>query len=140
MIVRLDQRFVHSFWLPPLLISDVWLRIASACHHIFLTYLHISLCQKTISVQLSTLPIIGYLQWGNVYLCKAKRIVDKAAAEGKPLSECAEAAEEWFSKAEGRYEEVIKTKPDFYDGLASLANLSFERGKLAAGFAVPPSK
>lgn len=82
----------------------------------------------------------GYLQWGNVFLCKAKRIIDKAAAQGKELSEIAESAEEWFAKAEGRYNEVIKTKPDFYDGLASLANLSFERGKLVAGFAIAPLK
>ena len=82
----------------------------------------------------------GLLQWGNVYLCKGKRLIDKAAAEGKSLDDVAEAVEAEFKKAEGKYKEVTETKADMYDGLASLASLAFERGKMVSGFAVPPAK
>jgi len=84
----------------------------------------------------------GLLQWGNVHLCCAKRIIDKAAAEGKDITapEVADAAEALFVKAEQKYEESLQTKPDFYDGCASTASLYFERGRLAAGFAVVPPK
>lgn len=82
----------------------------------------------------------GLLQWGNVHLCKAKRIIDKAAAEGRQFSDITEDAEALFAKAEDKYDESLRTKPDFYDGAASIANLFFERGRLAVGFAMVPPK
>lgn len=80
------------------------------------------------------------MQWGNVYLCKGKRVIDRAASDGRPVEEVAEEAEALFARAEGRYNASLKTKPDFYDGAASIANLFFERGRLAAGFAVVPPR
>ena len=82
----------------------------------------------------------GLLQWGNVHLCMGKRLMDKAASEGRPLSEIAAEAEALFDKAEDRYNESLRTKADFYDGAASIANLFFERGRLAANFALAPPK
>ena len=80
------------------------------------------------------------MQWGNVHLCMGKRLMDKAASEGRPLSEIAAEAEALFDKAEDRYNESLRTKADFYDGAASIANLFFERGRLAANFALAPPK
>lgn len=82
----------------------------------------------------------GLLQWGNVHLCSAKRVIDKAAAEGKDIASIHEEAEALFAKAQDRYEESLRTKSDFYDGCASIANLSFERGRMLAGFAIVPPK
>lgn len=99
--------------------------------------MYVLVCQLTVGCLLA-----GLLQWGNVHLCCAKRIIDKAAAEGKDITapEVADAAEALFVKAEQKYEESLQTKPDFYDGCASTASLYFERGRLAAGFAVVPPK
>jgi hypothetical protein len=75
-----------------------------------------------------------------VHLCSAKRIIDRTAAEGKDIGEVADQAEILFAKAEEKYEESLKIKPNFYDGCASIANLYFERARLLAGFAVVPPK
>lgn len=80
------------------------------------------------------------MQWGNVHLCSAKRIIDRAAADGKDIETVHEEAEAIFAKAQDRYEESLRTKPDFYDGCASIANLYFERARMLAGFAIVPPK
>ncbi len=43
-----------------------------------------------------------------------------------------------FKRAEAKYEESRRIKPNFYDAHVSLGNLEFERGKLALGLAIPP--
>ena len=78
------------------------------------------------------------LQWGNVFFCVAKRTVDRAAVAGQDISEVAEAAEADLKKAEAKYEESRRIKPDYHDAFISIGNVAFERAKLSLGFAVPP--
>lgn len=94
----------------------------------------------TVTVSDTALFAAGFLQWGNVHLCSAKRIIDRAAAEGKEIETVHEEAEALFAKAEAKYEEALRTKPDFYDGCASIGNLYFERARMLAGFAIVPPK
>jgi hypothetical protein len=75
-----------------------------------------------------------------VYLCLGKRLIEKAAYEGTPLAEVAEAAEDQFKRAEGRYLEALRISPKNCDAKASIASLDFERAKLAAGYATVPLK
>ena len=63
-------------------------------------------------------------------------MLDKAALAGTPVEEVADEVEAWFKKAEGRYHESLRIKPDHYDSFASLGNLQFERAKLEAGLVV----
>lgn len=80
----------------------------------------------------------GMLQWGNVFFCVAKRTVDRAAVAGQDIGEVAEAAEADLKKAEAKYEESRRIKPDYHDAFISVGNVAFERAKLSLGFAVPP--
>ena len=80
------------------------------------------------------------MQWGYVYLCMGKRLVEKAAYEGTPLADVAEEAEEQFKRAEGRYLEALRISLKNCDAKASIASLDFERAKLAAGFVTMPLK
>ena len=78
------------------------------------------------------------LQWGNVFFCVAKRTIDKAAVEGEDISKVVETAEADLKKAEAKYEESRRIKPNYYDAFISMGNVEFERAKLSLGFAVPP--
>ena len=80
----------------------------------------------------------GMLQWGNVFFCVAKRTVDRAAVAGQDISEVSDAAEADLKKAEAKYEESRRIKPDYHDAFISIGNVAFERAKLSLGFAVPP--
>ena len=77
------------------------------------------------------------LQWGNVFLCKGKRLVDAAAAAGRDVADVTPQAEAEFAAAEAKYLESRRIKADFYDAYVSLGNLEFERAKLVLGLAVP---
>ena len=78
------------------------------------------------------------LQWGNVFFCVAKRTVDKAALAGLAISEVVQEAEHDLGRAEAKYEESRRIKPNYYDAFISMGNVEFERAKLSLGFAVPP--
>lgn len=83
-------------------------------------------------------PAAGMLQWGNVFFCVAKRTIDRAAVAGQDVSEVAEAAEADLAKAEAKYGESRRIKPNYYDAFISMGNVEFERAKLGLSFAVPP--
>ena len=100
--------------------------------------LHRLVCQQPAATHAHAAAAAGMLQWGNVLLCKGKRVVDAAAAAGRDVAEVAPQAEGDFAAAEARYRESRRIKPDFYDAYVSLGNLEFERAKLALGLAVPP--
>jgi hypothetical protein len=78
------------------------------------------------------------LQWGNVFFCVAKRTVDRAAVAGQDISEVAKEAKIDLDKAEAKYEESRRIKPNYHDAFISIGNVAFERAKLSLGFAVPP--
>eukprot|EP00210_Caulerpa_lentillifera_P004482 g4276.t1 len=81
---------------------------------------------------------VGLLNWGNVYLCVGHKIGSEAASQGKCASEVESQILEYFDKAEDRYNEAMKYKEDFYDGLLALAQLEFERAKVKIGLIVEP--
>jgi len=80
----------------------------------------------------------GLLNWGNVHVCVGHKIMDEAAARGASAASVRDAVLSEFAAAEGRYAEAMRFKPDFFDGACALAQLEFERGKLAAGLLVKP--
>lgn len=73
---------------------------------------------------------------GNVALAMGKRLVDRAVAASSPVSEVAEEAFAQFERAQGRYREAARLSPKMYDAGVSMANLEFERGKVALGLAI----
>ncbi|KAK9795869.1 hypothetical protein WJX73_001707 [Symbiochloris irregularis] len=78
----------------------------------------------------------GQIQMGNVALAMGKRLVDKAVAAGEPVSGVEKQAFEQFDRADGRYKEALRISPTMYDASVSMANLEFERGKVALGLAI----
>ncbi|KAL0394298.1 UNVERIFIED_CONTAM: Calcium uptake protein, mitochondrial [Sesamum latifolium] len=79
---------------------------------------------------------LALFNWGNVHLSKArKRVVltEDSSAESTLMQ--VKAAYDWAQKeyvnAGMRYEEALKIKPDFYEGLLALGLQQFEQAKLS---------
>lgn len=79
----------------------------------------------------------GMLQWGNVFLSIARKLLDEAAIKGS-FSEHQTRIESEFDKATAKYKEALSIKADFYDGEMQLGQVDFERAKLTAGFIPQP--
>ena len=73
---------------------------------------------------------------GNVALALGKRLVDRAVVAHQPVAEVADEAEKQFARAEERYHEAERLNPRMYDAQVSMANLAFERGKVALGLSI----
>lgn len=80
----------------------------------------------------------GLLNWGNVHICIAHKLLDEAANAGKSMSDVAAELKTNFDEAEKRFNEAMAFKPDFYDGACALGQLEFERAKAHAGLLVKP--
>ncbi|KAG8375817.1 hypothetical protein BUALT_Bualt10G0139800 [Buddleja alternifolia] len=79
---------------------------------------------------------LALFNWGNVHLSKARKRVflpEDSSAESMLMQ--VKAAYEWaqkeYAKAGMRYEEALKLKPDFYEGLLALGLQKFEQAKLS---------
>ena len=81
---------------------------------------------------------VGLLNWGNVYLCVGHKLGSEAASQGKSAEDVEADILAYFDKAEDRYNEAMKYKEDFYDGILALAQLEFERAKIKMGLIVEP--
>ncbi len=77
------------------------------------------------------------LQWGNVFLSIARKLLDEAAIKGS-FSDHQSRIESEFDKATAKYKEALSIKADFYDGEMQLGQVDFERAKLTAGFIPQP--
>ena len=78
---------------------------------------------------------LALFNWGNVHLSKARRRVPSQEDSSREASfELVKAAYEWakkeYKEAELKYEESVKIKPDFYEGLIALGFQQFEQAKL----------
>ncbi|KAL8228643.1 hypothetical protein R6Q59_000553 [Mikania micrantha] len=78
---------------------------------------------------------LALLNWGNVHMNKARKLVIIAEDESQELVEnkvkfAYEWAQKEYIKAGKRYEESLKIKPDFYEGHLALGLQQFERAKL----------
>ncbi|KAK9809941.1 hypothetical protein WJX72_002137 [[Myrmecia] bisecta] len=78
----------------------------------------------------------GLCQWGNVYMCIARRIIDTAAKDGSPLADALPKVVAEHERAEKRFNEALGYKADFWDAAVALAQMHFDRAKLEAGFLV----
>ncbi|KAG8046959.1 hypothetical protein GUJ93_ZPchr0008g14160 [Zizania palustris] len=79
--------------------------------------------------------------WGNVHMASARKkplFSDAAAMEF--ILEQVKVAFEWacaeYAKAGAKYEEAVKTKPDFFEGLIALGQQQFEQAKLCWYYAL----
>lgn len=79
---------------------------------------------------------LGLFNLGNVHMNKARKWVVYAEDGTKEsIQEQVKKGYEWaekeYTKAGVRYEECLKIKPDFYEGLLALGQQQFEQAKLA---------
>ncbi|KAI8525034.1 hypothetical protein RHMOL_Rhmol13G0197000 [Rhododendron molle] len=84
---------------------------------------------------------LAFFNWGNVHMCAArKRIPIDDSAEKELVATQLQAAYEWvkekYSLAKEKYEEAMKIKPDFYEGLLALGQQQFEMAKLHWSYVV----
>ncbi|PON89853.1 N-terminal acetyltransferase A, auxiliary subunit [Trema orientale] len=84
---------------------------------------------------------LALFNWGNVHMSKArKRVTYPEDASRDYIVEQIKAAYDWarkeYMKAEKRYEEALKIKPDFYEGYLALGQQQFEQAKLCWYYSV----
>ncbi|XP_028798432.1 protein PHOX1-like [Neltuma alba] len=84
---------------------------------------------------------LALFNWGNVHMSRARRRVSISEDGSKESAhERIKAAYEWarkeYKKAEMRYEEALKMKPDFYEGFLALGHQQFEQAKLCWYYAL----
>ena len=82
---------------------------------------------------------LAFFNWGNVHMCAArKRIPLDNAADKEKVNAQLQSAYDWvlqrYSLAGEKYEEALKVKPDFYEGLLALGQQHFETAKLQWSF------
>jgi tetratricopeptide (TPR) repeat protein len=79
---------------------------------------------------------LSLFNWGNVHMSRArKRVFFKDDSSKDSILEQIKIAYDWaqaeYSKAGQRYEEALKIKPDFYEGVVALGQQQFEQAKLS---------
>ncbi|XP_042487894.1 protein PHOX1-like isoform X2 [Macadamia integrifolia] len=84
---------------------------------------------------------LALFNWGNVHMSRArKRVFFTEDASSESILEQVKTAYEWaqreYVKAGNRYEEALKIKPDFYEGLLALGQQKFEQAKLSWYYAI----
>ncbi|XP_074579394.1 protein CLMP1-like [Curcuma longa] len=84
---------------------------------------------------------LAFFNWGNVHMCAArKRIALDESAPEDVLAAQLQTAYDWvnerYALAGKKYEEALKIKPDFYEGLLALGQQEFETAKLHWSFAL----
>lgn len=79
---------------------------------------------------------LALFNWGNVHMSRAgKRVSFTEDSSGESVLAQVKTAYDWaqkeYVKAGMRYEEALKIKPDFYEGLLALGLQQFEQAKLS---------
>lgn len=84
---------------------------------------------------------LALFNWGNVHMSRARKSVyftEDTSRES--ILEQIKTAYDWaqkeYLKAEQRYEEALRIKPDFYEGLLALGQQQFEQAKLSWYYAI----
>lgn len=93
------------------------------------------------AVKFQEMAALALFNWGNVHMSKArKRASLPEDASRETIIEQIKAVYEWaqkeYKKAESRYEEAVKIKPDFYEGYLALGQQQFEQAKLCWYYAI----
>lgn len=84
---------------------------------------------------------LALFNWGNVHMSRARKklFLSEDASKESVLAQV-KAAYEWaqaeYVKAGKRYEEALKIKPNFYEGLLALGKQQFEQAKLSWYYAI----
>ena len=84
---------------------------------------------------------LALFNWGNVHMSRARKRVyfSEDASRESMLAQIKNAfdwAQKEYLKAEQRYEEALRIKPDFYEGLLALGQQQFEQAKLSWYYAI----
>ncbi|XP_068668310.1 protein CLMP1-like [Aristolochia californica] len=84
---------------------------------------------------------LAFFNWGNVHMCAArKRIPLDESSPKEVMTQQLQNAYDWvqerYSLAGQKYEEALRIKPDFYEGLLALGQQHFETAKLQWSFAL----
>ncbi|RVX05189.1 Protein PHOX1 [Vitis vinifera] len=84
---------------------------------------------------------LALFNWGNVHMSRArKRVYFTEDASRESVLVQIKTAHDWaqkeYLKAKQRYEEALKIKPDFYEGLLALGQQQFEQAKLSWYYAI----
>ncbi|XP_019183846.1 PREDICTED: HSP-interacting protein-like [Ipomoea nil] len=84
---------------------------------------------------------LALFNWGNVHMSRArKRVYITEDNSGESVLEQVKCAYVWaqkeYSSAGRRYEEALKIKPNFYEGILALGLQQFERAKLSWYYAI----
>ncbi|KAF7817271.1 protein PHOX1-like [Senna tora] len=76
---------------------------------------------------------LAMFNWGNVHMSKARKrasISEEASNSFENMKAAYEWAQKEYMRAEMKYEESLKIKPDFYEGYLALGHQQFEQAKL----------
>ncbi|KAM0939085.1 putative PB1 domain, tetratricopeptide-like helical domain superfamily, protein PHOX1-4 [Dioscorea sansibarensis] len=84
---------------------------------------------------------LALFNWGNVHMSRARKrlFLSEDASRATVLAQVKSAyvwAKAEYIKAGKRYEEALKIKPDFYEGLLALGQQQFEQAKLSWYYAI----
>ncbi|KAK2979443.1 hypothetical protein RJ640_015072 [Escallonia rubra] len=93
------------------------------------------------SAKFQEMAALSLFNWGNVHMNRArKRVIFPEDGSRELILSQVKTAYEWAQKeyvAAGiRYEEALKIKPDFYEGLLALGQQQFEQAKLSWYYAI----
>lgn len=78
---------------------------------------------------------LAFFNWGNVYMCAARKRIplDESSSKEQVLTQL-QVAYDWvqdqYLQAGKKYDEALRIKPDFYEGLLALGQQRFETAKL----------
>lgn len=84
---------------------------------------------------------LALFNWGNVHMSRARKrvhITEDTSRESvlAQIKTTYDWAQKEYRKAGKRYEEALKIKPDFYEGLLALGQQQFEQAKLSWYYAI----
>lgn len=82
---------------------------------------------------------LGLFNWGNVHMNKARKWVvfaEEDESKQEKVQKGYEYAEKEYVKAGKRYQEALKIKPDFFEGLLAIGQQQFEQAKLTWSYAI----
>ncbi|KAF5826030.1 hypothetical protein DUNSADRAFT_5318 [Dunaliella salina] len=82
--------------------------------------------------------VVSLIQWGNVFIVKADRLLQALTKAGKPIKgKDLDAVMALYDATQKKIEEGLRIKPDSWEAVGSLAQLEWERAKAKLGYVLP---
>lgn len=96
---------------------------------------------NTAASKFQEMAALALFNWGNIHMSRARKrlgFTEEASRESilKEIRNSYDWAQKEYIKAGKRYEEALRIKPDFYEGLLAQAQQQFERAKLSWYYAI----